>query len=201
MITRTTDRMATTKLVRWWPLIAVLAMVALGIAVRRGSTPLDDWFLAMGRVHRQLYALLLFTNPWVLVLLLAGAGVVALYQRRWRLAGAMVVTPLAAFAAVRLLKPLFDREKEGSLAYPSGHVTVTVVVLGMIVLAVGARVWLLVAVTAYAILALLGQAFRFHYFTDTIGAIFLGTALVCLAAWAAGVDRCQPRCDVRHSNG
>jgi hypothetical protein len=48
---------------------------------------------------------------------------------------------------------------------------------------------------------LFGQSFTYHYFTDTIGALFLGTALVCLAARGAGLDRCQPRCDPRHTDG
>ena len=176
-------------------------MVALGVAVGRGSTSLDDWFLAMGRAHRHLYKLLYFTNPVILLVLLAVAGVLALYRRRWRLVAAVIATPLVALAAVRVLKPLFGRLKEGSLAYPSGHVTITVVVLSMLVLALGSRTWLVVGAAVYALLGLLGQAFTFHFFTDTIGAVFLSTALVCLAVWAVGVDRCQPNCDVRHSNG
>ncbi len=51
------------------------------------------------------------------------------------------------------------------------------------------------------LLAVLGQAFTYHYFTDTVGAALLTTALVCLAAWAAELDRCQPGCDRGHSSG
>jgi hypothetical protein len=36
---------------------------------------------------------------------------------------------------------------------------------------------------------------------DTISAWFFGTALICLAVRAARLDRCQPRCDLRHSSG
>ena len=31
------------------------------------------------------------------------------------------------------------------------------------------------------LLAALGQAFTYHYFTDTVGAVLLTTALLCLA--------------------
>ena len=201
MTTATTSSTTLARATRWWPLPAVLALIALGVAVGKGSTPLDDWFLATGRANRELYYLLLFTRPTLLFLLLGIAAGIAIYRRRWRLFAAMVVTPAVALVAVRLLKELFGREKRGALAYPSGHVTITVIVLGMLVLAVGPRVWLLASAAVYAVLGLLGQAFTVHYFTDTIGALFLSTALLSLAAWATRVDRCQPDCDVGHSNG
>ncbi len=48
-------------------------------------------------------------------------------------------------------------------------------------------------------LAVIGQSVTYHYFTDTIGALFLGTALVCVAVRAAGLDRCQPEGDLDHN--
>ena len=103
----------------------------------------------------------------------------------------------------RRLIPLLDfgREREGALAYPSGHVTVLMTVLGMVVLVWGARRWLVLAVAVFALLGAAGQALTYHYFTDTIGAALLGTSLVAIAARAAGLDRCQPTCDVDHSSG
>jgi hypothetical protein len=62
-------------------------------------------------------------------------------------------------------------------------------------------VWLLVSAGVVALLGLLGQSFTYHYFTDTIGAVFLGTSLVAVAWWATQLDRCQPRCDLDHSSG
>lgn len=176
-------------------------MALLGLVVGDGSTRLDDWFIRIGKSHPYFGGLQLFTNPLVLQAILLVAVVAALYRRRWRLTVVVVLTPAVAMVAVRVLKPLFGRERAGALAYPSGHVTVMMVVLGMLVLVVGARVWLVVTAAVFALLGLAGPAMTYHYFTDTIGAAFLATALVCLAARAAGLDRCQPRCDLPHSNG
>ena len=87
------------------------------------------------------------------------------------------------------------------LAYPSGHTTRAVVVLGLAVLVAGVAAWSVVLATVATVCGALGQAFTYHYFTDTIGAWFLGTALICLAVRIARLDRCQPRCDLRHSSG
>jgi hypothetical protein len=196
-----TPASATRWVLRWWPPIGILAMVVLGLAVGDGSTPVDDWFSRTGRTHPSLGELLWFTYPLMLQILLVCAAAVALYRRRWRLAAVVVLTPLVAVVAVRLLKRLFGRYKDDGLAYPGGHVTVAVVVLGMVVLVVGARVWLLISAGVVALLGLLGQSFTYHYFTDTIGAVFLGTSLVAVTWWAAQLDRCQPRCDLDHSSG
>jgi hypothetical protein len=178
--------------IRWWPLIGLPAMVALGLLVGKASTPLDDWFLHYRRAHHWVWWLLLFTNAQFVVALFFVTLAIVCWRRRWRLAVVTAVTPIVAVAAARILKRLFGREKVGALAYPSGHVTVSIVVLGLFVVAVGAAVWMFVAAGLWAVLGLLGQAFTVHYFTDTIGAVFLSTSLLCLAVRAAGLDRCQP---------
>jgi hypothetical protein len=40
---------------------------------------------------------------------------------------------------------------------------------------------------------MLGVGITFHYFTDTVGGLLLGTAVVCVAALVAELDRRQPR--------
>ena len=124
---------------RLWPPIAVAAMVLLGWAVRNGSTPMDDWFHQFGRGPGRY--LLFFTDPRVLALVVVATLAVALYRRQWRLAIATLVCPLVAMGLARLLKPLFGREKDGAFAYPSGHTTTMVVVVGMAVLAAGVALW------------------------------------------------------------
>lgn len=166
-------------------------MLLLGWAVGKRSTPIDDWFQSYR--HSPAHWLLFFTDPWVLALVLAAVLAVALYRRWWRLAVVAVASPLVAVVLARGFKRLFDRQKFGDVAYPSGHTTVAVVVLGMFVLVVGAALWaILVAATTVA-LAMLGQGVTYHYFTDTVGALLLGTAIVCVAAQIVRLDRCQPR--------
>lgn len=189
--------------IRWWPLVGLSAMALLGVAVRHGSTEADEWFAVTGRDHPVLGRLLFFTDPRVLYVLVGAALIAALWRRRWRLAAVVALTPIVGVIAARLLKEVFGREKGElfTLAYPSGHVTATVAVLGMVVLVLNGRRWAMAAAAAWTVPAVLGQSFTYHYFTDTVGAVLLATSLVCLAAWAAGLDRCQPGCDVRHSTG
>ena len=171
-------------MIRLWPPIALVAMVALGWDVGKGSTPVDDWFQRYR--HSPARYLLFFTDPRVLAVLVAGTLVVALCQRRWRLAVVAVMSPLAAMALPQLLKRLFGRESGGALAYPSGHTTTMVVVLGMVVLAAGAALWAVLVAIAFGLLGMLGQGITFHYFTDTVGGVLLGTAIVCVAALTLG---------------
>ena len=167
-------------MIRFWPPIALAAMVALGLAVGKGSTSLDDWFHQYGRGPAKW--LLLFTDPRVLAILLAGTLAVAVYQRRWRLAVVAVMSTAAALGLVRLLKPLFDRQDGGA---PSGHTATMVVVMGVLVLVARAALWAVLVAVAYCALGMIGQGVSYHYFTDTVGALLLGTAIVCTAAWLA----------------
>lgn len=169
--------------------------VLFGWAVRTGPTPLDDWFQqAHGSVLRHL---LFFTDYRTIGVLLEAAVAVALYRRRWLLAWLTVVTPLVAVLIERACKQVVGRWKGEALSYPSGHTTVMVVALGMLALAAGARLWVVASCVVFAVLGMLGQAVSYHYFTDTVGALLLGTSLVCITA--AIVDRCQPRCGTGHT--
>ena len=57
-----------------------------------------------------------------------------------------------------------------------------VVALGLVILAAGAGLWIALLGVAWALLGVLGQAVTYHYFTDAIGGLLLGTSLVCVAA-------------------
>ncbi|MFN8088055.1 MAG: PA-phosphatase [Mycobacterium sp.] len=166
-------------------------MVLLGWAVGPGSTPLDDWF-QRGR-DTGLGWLLFFTDPRTVLAILAAAVGVALYRRRWVLALGVLMTPYAAGWITWWCKLLFGRHKDVALAYPSGHTTLMVVVLGMVMLVFGAHRWLVAVAIVFASLGMLGQAVTYHYFTDTVGGLLLGTSLTCLTALLTGVKRSPPR--------
>jgi membrane-associated phospholipid phosphatase len=180
-----------------WSASAIAGMVVLGLLVRNGSTPLDDWFRRLGPTPAR--HLLVFTDPYLLAFLLLVGLAVALYLRQWRLAAIVVASPLVGIVSARSLKALFGREIDGALAFPSGHTTAAVVVGGMLVLVAGGALWAVLAALAFVVLAMIGQAVTYHYFTDTVGALLLGSAVVSVAAVAAKLDRRQPGCDADHT--
>jgi hypothetical protein len=53
----------------------------------------------------------------------------------------------------------------------------------MAVLIAGVAWWALLVAIAFCLLGMVGEAVTYHYFTDTLGALLLGTAMVCVAAW------------------
>jgi membrane-associated phospholipid phosphatase len=158
-------------------------MVVLGVAVRHGATPLDDWFHRNGE---RVWFLGYLASPWVLASAVAAMSAFAVYRRRYDLAIATVVCPIVAMAFARVLKPVFGRAKGPGLAYPSGHATTIVVVMGMFVLVTGAAAWAVAVAVVYSVLGSLGVGVSFHYFTDTVGGLLLGTAIVCVAALVLG---------------
>jgi hypothetical protein len=60
-------------------------------------------------------------------------------------------------------------------------VTTLVVVSGLVVLAAGSRLWVLALAALAVAVGMLVVGSTFHYFTDTVGALLLGTAIVTLA--------------------
>lgn len=165
-------------------------MVLLGWAVRTGPVPIDDWFQQIGvelGSYRDVF--LVFSKPLLVTAALLVGIVVALRQHRKRLALAMVVSPLVAITVVRVIKPIFGREKGGALAYPSGHTTFLVAVTSLLVLLAGMRLWALVVAVCVVLLAMFGLSMTFHYFTDTIGGVLLGTSMVGIAAVFARDER------------
>ena len=161
-------------------MVGLSLTMLLGLAVRGGATPVDDWF-QRGR-GSGLGWLLFFTDDRTMLVALAVALGLALYRQRWTLAAVVVATPIAAVWLSRLGKQLFGRHKDAALAYPSGHTMLMVTVLGMLILVLGARLWVVLAAVGWALLGMIGQAVTYHYFTDTVGALLLGSSVVCIAA-------------------
>jgi membrane-associated phospholipid phosphatase len=175
---------------RWWPPVGFSAMLLLGWAVGRGPVPIDCWFQRLGSDMGSFrLAFLAFTEPLALTVALVIGAAVAVRQHRPRLAIAMVAGPLVATGIVQVCKRIFGREKGGSLAYPSGHTTFLVVVMGLLVVLAGAVLWAVIAAVAVSLLGMFGQAITYHYFTDTIGAALLGTSVVCVVAILARRER------------
>jgi uncharacterized membrane protein YjjP (DUF1212 family) len=172
------------KAIHLWPPIGLAVMLLLGWAVGKGATPVDDWFHRFGRGPAK--SLLYVTDPRVLAIVVAACVAVAAYRRQWRLAAVAVASPVIAVALVQLIKRLFDRRSGGVLAYPSGHTTALVVAMGLVVLVAGGALWAVLVAVAVCVLGMLGQGITYHYFTDAVGALFLGTAVMCVAALASG---------------
>ncbi|KUI10132.1 phosphoesterase PA-phosphatase [Mycolicibacterium acapulense] len=166
---------------RWWPALALVAMLLLGCAVGKSSTAVDDWFQGFGDTPVRRLAVIADARVSLALAVVVLAG--ACLQRRWWLALMTVVAPVAGIAAVRVLKPIFDRQKGGGLAYPSGHLTATTIVWGLAILAAGAAWWVVVTAVLAVASAMLGVAATFHYFTDVAGGVLFGSAVV----WAAAV--------------
>jgi len=164
-------------------------MVVLGLVVGHGDTAFDDWSL---RVMQRVLGpdpvwMLYFSWALPMMVILAVAVLIALVRRRWRLAVVVALCPLLSVIATRLLKPLFGRYKGDALAYPSGHTTVVITVMAMLVLAAGVSLWLMLVAGLVTVIGGLSMAATdLHYLTDNIGSVFLASATVCLAMLAAG---------------
>jgi membrane-associated phospholipid phosphatase len=182
-----------------WPGIAVAAMFVLGWAISRKPTAVDTWFQRFR--YTPVHWLLFFTDPWLLAVTLIVCIAVALRVRRRRLAVAIAVSPLVGIALAQLLKHLIGRTRGDDLAYPSGHTTAVVIVMGLFVLVANAAVWAVILAAAVTLLGMIGQGVTYHYFTDTVGALLLGSAVVCVVALAVELDTRQPECDADHTGG
>ncbi|MEA5366141.1 phosphatase PAP2 family protein [Amycolatopsis sp., V23-08] len=128
--------------------------------------------------------LVLPTEPYVVVVLAALAVFLCLRAgRRLEAVLALAGPLLAILLNTWLLKPVYDRWKNDTLVYPSGHTVGLVSVLTVLVLVT--RRTYVVVLSALALLAaaagLVGMGY--HYLTDVVGGTLFAVAVV-LVTWS-----------------
>ncbi|GAA4207908.1 phosphatase PAP2 family protein [Actinocatenispora rupis] len=125
-----------------------------------------------------------------------------LVRRRWIRAAvlAALAPPVATALTEVVLKPIVDRTRGGSLAYPSGHTTGIFAVAMVVVVLMAASVWLSPTVRAGVAAAAIGVAMAVaaasvavgdHFATDTVGGacVAIATVLVLGVIVDAVADR------------
>ena len=165
-----------------------LLALLLGLPFAGGTTPgaLDSAAAAavahLGPGAAQV--LVLPTEPYVVFTLAAVAVFLCLRAgRRLEAALALGGPLLAILLNTWLLKPVYDRWKNDTLVYPSGHTVGLVAVLTVLVLVT--RKTYVVVLSALALLAaaagLVGMGY--HYLTDVVGGTLFAVAVV-LVTWS-----------------
>ncbi len=180
---------ATLARVRTTAAVCGLLALLLGLPFAGGTAPgvVDD-AAAAAVAHLSpgvLRVLVLPTEPYVVLAL----GLLAVFLclragRRREAALSLAVPVLAILLTSFVLKPLYDRWKNDTLVYPSGHTVSLVAVLTVLVL-----VTRRVVVGVLAAVALLAAAaglvgMGYHYLTDVVGGTLFAVAVV-LVSWPA----------------
>lgn len=182
----------------------LLVVVVLGVwfGDQRVGTAFDQdvyWAVYKQFVGERalLRAMLMPTEPVLLLIVIGLIAMLAVARHRPRLAVLAVTGPLLAVSVTSgVLKPMFGRTiNNGSLAFPSGHTAGMVSVLTVVVLAVvgGARPPWRASLTVFAIVGalvisvvgatgLIGM--KYHYVTDTVGGACMAIATVLGLAFA-----------------
>jgi undecaprenyl-diphosphatase len=175
---------------------AVVAVVALGIRYHGAPVPgrvdsaVDTWAIdaVAGRRWVALAVSTLGTVEVVGVLAFA-LGTALAVARRAGDAALVVLAPLfATILAEWLLKPWVGRTLEGDFSFPSGHtcrLAALVVALVLVAGRLGFRRWVVgvVAALGIAAVAAVGAAMvaaGYHYATDTVAGVLVGSAVALL---------------------
>jgi membrane-associated phospholipid phosphatase len=127
--------------------------------------------------------LVLPTQPYVLVPVIVLTVIACLVGGRRADAALAAVGPAVAVSVNTWgLKPLFDRQHDGYLAYPSGHTVALVSTLAVLTLLArpGAATGIVIAagvlLLSAAGIGMIGLGF--HYFTDIVGGVCFAVAVV-----------------------
>jgi len=202
---------------RAWPVLAmcVIVIAALGLLLREQARPggldsaVDTTMVASFSAHQGVLPWLALPGSTIpLITVSIGIAVGCLIARRPNGAVlAVTAVPVTAFLDDAVLKHLVGRTHFGQLSFPSGHTASAMTlatVLGVLLhdparsaATRAARIALVAvacAVTALVAAGVIGL--RWHYFTDTIGGVALGTgtalALAFLIDLAPRVMRSRP---------
>ncbi|MEV6878865.1 phosphatase PAP2 family protein [Amycolatopsis sp. NPDC051128] len=171
-----------------------LLALLLGLPFAGGTAPGSVDSAAAGAVAHlspgALRALVLPTEPYVVLALSVLAVVLCLRAGRRVDAGLALAAPLLAILLTGwLLKPLYDRWKNGTLVYPSGHTVSLVAVLTVLVLVTRRIIMVVLGVLALVAAAAGLVGLGYHYLTDVAGGTLFAVAVV-LFTWS--VPRREP---------
>jgi membrane-associated phospholipid phosphatase len=189
---------------RAWPVLAtcVIVIATLGVLLREQARPdgfdsvVDTAMVASFSGHQGVLPWLALPGSTIpLIAASVAIAVGCLIARRPNgVALAVTAVPVTAFLDDTVLKHLVDRTHLGQLSFPSGHTASAMTlatVLGVLVhdparrtatRVVGAA--LVIAACAVTVLVAAGViGLRWHYFTDTVGGIALGTGTVLTLAF------------------
>ncbi|MFD6397012.1 phosphatase PAP2 family protein [Nocardia sp. NPDC060249] len=125
--------------------------------------------------------------PVVVALLLAACAWFALHRQWWQAVTMLVVPEVALAVNTWLLKPLWDRQLDDHLAYPSGH-TVHMVAVATTFACLVAGLRARIAVATLTVLALLAitpamAELGYHHPTDVLGGAAAAAAMAIGLCW------------------
>lgn len=172
-----------------------LVVVALGLVFVGGHGPgaVDDAARSVvgGWPRWVLRVLVLPTEPYVLVPVLAlVAGWCLRAGRPWGAVFAVAAPVVAVVLNTWVLKPLFDRWKNDTLVYPSGHTVSMVATVAVVWFLVSGRaVTAAVGAVLLAGVALGMTGLGYHYVTDVVGGTAFAVFVVVILWSVLPVDR------------
>ena len=194
---------------RAWPVLAgcVIVLATLGLLLRAQAQPdrfdsaVDTAMVASFSGHRGVLPWLALPGSTIPLIAVSTAIAIGCLIARRRNGAVLAVTavPVTAFLDDTVLKHLVGRTHFGELSFPSGHTASAMTlatVLGVLLHDPArrtatrlARTAVVVAACAVTVLVAVGViGLRWHYFTDTVGGVALGTGTVLALAFL--IDLC-----------
>jgi membrane-associated phospholipid phosphatase len=189
---------------RAWPVLAtcVIVIATLGLLLRGQAQPdgldsvVDTALVASFSGHQGVLPWLALPGSTIpLIAVSVAIAVGCLITRRPNgVVLAVTAVPVTAFLDDTVLKHLVDRTHLGQFSFPSGHAASAMTVATVIGVLLhdparrtatrAARAALVVVACAVTALVAVGVVgLRWHYFTDTVGGIALGTGTVLTLAF------------------